>query len=534
MNKGMYPMSQIDRSQYSTPSQLPLGAQAAISDYDPETNPLTGQPVSRFAKGGIATLHYDGEDGSQVEEPAAWNPESGQVKLSQPLDPKDPFSEIKQTDYTIPKDQIKTFIPNLDQETGKPNGSGAYVLKDGSTLGVDNFGVVSAATPGRNDYKLNEQGYYQPVGENLTWDGANNMLTKKIGGIDVMVPGEFHKGGYQDAKGNLRVDENGIPVPLLPNYLDSGVGKSGLADAAPYIAAAAMMAATGMPTGFEGMVPASETLLGSMGYLGAGSTAGLSSADLGTTSYIAPQSSAFPGVSTADLGATSYIAPSSSVSNAPALSEAATNVARIHDFSTPYSGPLNYAGEKVASTGLTGGKLLAGSMALKALDSGSGGGGGSAGPTSTTTTTSAPQQQYPQQQQLVMAPYMTPMNTSGSMYNPLIYGYNTRRAAQGGMMYERGGGISTLGSYSDGGRLLKGPGDGMSDGIPARIGQKQPAALADGEFVVPADVVSHLGNGSTDAGAKQLYKMMDQIRQARTGRKSQGKKINPNKFLPKD
>jgi hypothetical protein len=96
-----------------------------------------------------------------------------------------------------------------------------------------------------------------------------------------------------------------------------------------------------------------------------------------------------------------------------------------------------------------------------------------------------------------------------------------------------GGGISTLGGYSDGGRLLKGPGDGMSDNIPAQIGQNQPARLADGEFVVPADVVSHLGNGSTDAGAKQLYKMMDKIRSARTGRKAQGKQINPNNFMPK-
>lgn len=102
----------------------------------------------------------------------------------------------------------------------------------------------------------------------------------------------------------------------------------------------------------------------------------------------------------------------------------------------------------------------------------------------------------------------------------------------GGGSYAAGGGISTLGGYSDGGRLLKGPGDGMSDNIPAQIGQKQPARLADGEFVVPADVVSHLGNGSTDAGAKQLYKMMDKIRQARTGRKTQGKQINPNKFVP--
>jgi hypothetical protein len=92
-----------------------------------------------------------------------------------------------------------------------------------------------------------------------------------------------------------------------------------------------------------------------------------------------------------------------------------------------------------------------------------------------------------------------------------------------------------LGSYAAGGnpRLLKGPGDGMSDNIPAVIGDKQPARLADGEFVVPADVVSHLGNGSTDAGAKHLYTMMDRIRKARTGNKKQGKQINPTKFLPR-
>jgi hypothetical protein len=89
-----------------------------------------------------------------------------------------------------------------------------------------------------------------------------------------------------------------------------------------------------------------------------------------------------------------------------------------------------------------------------------------------------------------------------------------------------------LGGYSDGGRLLKGPGDGMSDNIPASIGHKQPARLADGEFVVPADVVSHLGNGSTDAGAKKLYAMMDKVRTARVGTKKQGKEIKAEKYLP--
>jgi hypothetical protein len=80
--------------------------------------------------------------------------------------------------------------------------------------------------------------------------------------------------------------------------------------------------------------------------------------------------------------------------------------------------------------------------------------------------------------------------------------------------------------------LLKGQGDGMSDSINATIANKQPARLADGEFVVPADVVSHLGNGSTDAGAKHLYSMMDKVRSARTGTKKQGRQIKAGGYLP--
>jgi hypothetical protein len=88
--------------------------------------------------------------------------------------------------------------------------------------------------------------------------------------------------------------------------------------------------------------------------------------------------------------------------------------------------------------------------------------------------------------------------------------------------------------YAAGGmpRFLSGGGDGMSDDIPAVIGNKQPARLADGEFVIPADVVSHLGNGSSKAGAKQLYSMMDKVRSARTGNSKQGKQINPRKYMP--
>ena len=94
------------------------------------------------------------------------------------------------------------------------------------------------------------------------------------------------------------------------------------------------------------------------------------------------------------------------------------------------------------------------------------------------------------------------------------------------------GGIANLGGYSDGGRMLKGPGDGMSDSIPASIQGKQPARLADNEFVVPADVVSHLGNGSSDAGAKKLYAMMNKVRKARTGKAKQAPAITADKYMP--
>jgi hypothetical protein len=108
-------------------------------------------------------------------------------------------------------------------------------------------------------------------------------------------------------------------------------------------------------------------------------------------------------------------------------------------------------------------------------------------------------------------------------------GSGSVEAAQGGIMH------SSLGGYAAGGnpRLLKGPGDGMSDNIPATINGRQPARLADGEFVIPADVVSHLGNGSTEAGAKHLHAMMNKVRKARTGNPKQGKQINARKYMPK-
>jgi len=90
------------------------------------------------------------------------------------------------------------------------------------------------------------------------------------------------------------------------------------------------------------------------------------------------------------------------------------------------------------------------------------------------------------------------------------------------------GGIANLA----GGRYLDGATDGMADKVPANIDGQQEARLSDGEFVIPADVVSHLGNGNSNAGVMQLYAMMDNVRKARTGNPKQGKQINPAQYMP--
>jgi hypothetical protein len=124
-------------------------------------------------------------------------------------------------------------------------------------------------------------------------------------------------------------------------------------------------------------------------------------------------------------------------------------------------------------------------------------------------------------------PYMYAMG--GQVDDELGGDYSAMGMDQGNMQK----GLFGLG-YAAGGtpRFLSGGGDGMSDSIKANIEGTQEARLADGEFVIPADVVSHLGNGSSKAGAKQLYSMMDRVRKARTGNEKQGRQIKPNKLMP--
>jgi len=152
------------------------------------------------------------------------------------------------------------------------------------------------------------------------------------------------------------------------------------------------------------------------------------------------------------------------------------------------------------------------------------GGGGSSSPSAVIPSLLADRRQLPYGGASGARPGAGGVN----YFSPTTY---TQRAAGGGMMYG-GGGISDLGGYSDGGRLLRGPGDGVSDSIPATIGGKQPARLAEGEFVVPARIVSELGNGSTEAGAKKLYAMMDRVQNARRKTKNVAADTKARKYLP--
>ena len=140
---------------------------------------------------------------------------------------------------------------------------------------------------------------------------------------------------------------------------------------------------------------------------------------------------------------------------------------------------------------------------------------------------------YPQAA-ITKGAYATPWQTPISR-NMLEGAADTGVNPISGEMNFASGGLSDLGSYSDGGRLLRGPGDGVSDSIPAVIGHKQPARLADGEFVVPARIVSELGNGSTEAGARKLYAMMDRVQKVRSktvGKDKVAKNTRADKYLP--
>lgn len=308
-----------------------------------------------------------------------------------------------------------------------------------------------------------------------------------------------------------------------------GAGAAGAAEAFPVVGGSAL---PGAELGIAGLgdaggsIAAGGDALGTMG--GSSLTAGM------TPEMVAASEAGLPST----MGEIGGLSGTLTNAEATALMEQGLLPANMQ---IPASGltaseALRYAnlaktGLSALTKGLSGSNLAGAGLAaaLAALAAKSGGSGGSpsdtppVNPLQFNWNYQAPAQtdKYIARGQQILAPQYTtvPMAQGGVA----MLSHNQQFA---------GGGISDLGSYSDGGRMLKGPGDGMSDSIPASIENKRPARLATDEFVVPADVVSHLGNGSSEAGAKVLYAMMDKVRKARTGNAKQGKQINPSKFMP--
>jgi hypothetical protein len=207
------------------------------------------------------------------------------------------------------------------------------------------------------------------------------------------------------------------------------------------------------------------------------------------------------------------------------------------NFTSAYEHYLMYGKKEGRKfTGDYEGYLTAAALA-DAAGAGGGGGEGPAGPSGNTGNTISGFNPAAPNPSIAESFGNAPASTDGNTGSTTGTEGGAVASARGGLQgYALGGGLGSLGSYSDGGHLLKGPGDGVSDSIPATIGRKQqPARLADGEFVIPARIVSELGNGSTDAGAKKLYAMMDRVQRARgktTGKNKVAANSRSDKYLP--
>jgi hypothetical protein len=528
----VYPGSNQSASDYATPHQYPASAQG----YEPATNTYSGQMM---ASGGIASIrHFD--DGGQAQGHWEMNGDSGRYveapKETGSWTPDQPVL-LQTMDQMIAGDTSgKSFNPTehgykWDAEYGK------FMNPNGSTLLVGSTGAVINATPALKDYEFNGQ-YWNPAGENVSWNPEKNQTAYKIGGVEVPIGRENMKGiaALTDAEGKprMQIDKSGQPIFTEPE----GLHYTGN-----------FMADTGAPM-IAGLLLGGTTALAS-GAFGAGTTL----ANAGVGAAVPAASTAVPtaltpaeimagagGAYTPVAGGASFTLPTAATtagtSGITALDYAAAETARdaaagaAAGQAPAGSGILGNTYGPAAAGMTTGQKVLASTMALKALGGGSGGSGGGA-PTQTSSQNTAQATPAPIAQ--APMPYAFPtyspnqsypgMNYSPTPYaQPMLYRY-----AEGGIAGLNSG---DLGSYSDGGRLLKGGGTGLSDDIPATIGGNQPARLADGEFVVSSDVVSALGGGSTDAGAKKLYAMMDRIRKNAHGTKRQIRAINEKKVLP--
>jgi hypothetical protein len=542
-SNAMYPQSQQVNTQFATPSQMPTSAEVVNAGYEPKVNAYTGMPVQNFAEGGIARLAAGGSAEERQAELAkvyrtvlGRDPDEsaqqwlGDLEAGTAVDLANRLAQTEEGKaYGIAKPQdVYSGMVALSQENSPfkgvenpvdysglkyvssatdPEGNPTYVFQDQNSgmLTVDAYGNPTAYNPGAGWYdeqlRTNPDALRAMDYRNQTYLAAD-PLQKTYNFQGVEVPIEATEYQVDPTTGQFVKGATGENVPLRFRDPDYNMWNDWAAPVALLALPAAGYAASAYGAGAAG---AGVGAGGSVGGIGVGG--------------------AF--VPTAGSGA-SFLVPGAAAAGGAGAGGAFTTAELLAGAGGPFV-PTAGSGASFAipsAAGMTAKQAAAAKMGLDLLTAGMGGqqqSGGYAVPTASAPAT------IPTVNRFGVTGYEGQLPTAEVAQRPILL---SKIKGVGGDYTFAEGGIATLGSYSDGGQLLKGPGDGMSDNIPAKIGEAQPARLADGEFVIPADVVSHLGNGSTDAGAKQLYSMMDKIRKARTGNKKQGKQINPSKFLP--
>ena len=393
-------------------------------------------------------------------------------------------------------------------------GEGFTSLKD--LLGSGTEEEIARYTPGTADYGL-RSGLETEGGQGLSGDSTRGMGLEQMGGgqgLSKYIPAE-----YSESALTQLVKNNPGKFPEIENYLDSQYDKAGLT---PFKGTGGTLSETGFLAQSSAANP-----------LGSKYAIGDPKSFINNPTITGQQSVVSPGRTIIDNKDGTYKVVTNTVDGTKTITTDKAGVDKIIRETKTIDNTKTINNTKTVGGGGGGGTKTPGKsdnnmllMLLALMAMMNKGGGDSKGTGAVIPSLSADRKQLP------YGP------TSGSKARPGAGGVNyfspttyTQKAAGGGMMYG-GGGISDLGGYSDGGRLLKGPGDGVSDSIPATIGGKQPARLATGEFVVPARIVSELGNGSTEAGAKKLYAMMDRVQKARRKTKNVAADTKAHKYLP--
>jgi hypothetical protein len=550
----MFPQSQMDKTQYAVSSQMPTSAEVLNSGYEPKTNSYTGLPTQAFAEGGIANIpRYDGGDGSVVTE--------APVEEQKPLTMAELSDKLK-AEYNSNADYVPTWQQFQSLKETDPAQWHKHQL---SWLGHQQGWQIGQNTSERNAAGI-------PVIQDEIEQAKKAGLSQEE--IDTILGGSSQAANYQNqnriakeaAQGQGWVNQTipggyttlgALALAAAAPYALGAIGTAGTAGAAGSGAIGAGAAGAGAAgAAAASTTPAWMLAAGKGAAIGAamgGGSAAITGGDVGkgilyggiTGAVGGGAGNAFGGGYAGNMAGGALAGGTGSALRGGNVLEGAGMGAAGGALSTGISGldapdavkqGLNMFGKPLVMSQVRnafgGGQSPQGPQGISGIPGATQNAGISANTPGmfnfAPNTPPAMGLGISSPQAVVPAPMQQPLFLS--KLSEFKYDSPYEMAA-GGMAH--GGGISDLGSYSDGGRLLKGPGDGMSDHIPATIGHKQSARLAEGEFVVPADVVSHLGNGSTDAGAKQLYKMMDNIRRARTGNPKQGKQINPDKFTPK-